>query len=251
MADREPDPFDAELFDATLPAPPYSEDLLADLHAGVLPDSVSDRLWPLVRSDPQAMAVIDSLDRVTEQLGALGRDHSVSTPIPDDVADRIRRALAAERDTKATVVPLTRRRTWAAVAAGTFAAAAAVVVAVAVVTPDGPAPAPPVALPGSGTTSTPAVLELGADLDSGRLLTVIGSRQLGPLENPVALAECLRANGIEQSRTVLGSGEVRLDGAQGVLLLLAGPQPPQITALVVGRACSAADPATLAVTYIG
>lgn len=199
------------------------------------------------------MAVIDSLDRVTDQLGALGRDHSVSTPIPDDVADRIRRALAAERDTPTTptVVPLTRRRTWAAVAAGTFAAAAAVVVAVAVVTPDGRAPAPPVALPGSETTSTPAVLDLGADLDSGRLLTVIGSRKLGPLENPVALAECLRANGIEQSRTVLGSGEVRLDGAPGVLLLLAGPQPPQITALVVGRECSAEDPATLAVTDIG
>ncbi|MFC9766646.1 hypothetical protein [Rhodococcus jostii] len=249
MADREPDPSDA-----ALPAPPYSEDLLADLHAGVLPESVSDRLWPLVRNDPQAMAVIDALDRVTDQLGALGRDHSVSTPIPADVADRINRALAAERDTsaEATVVPLARRRKWAAAAAGTFAAAAAVVVAVAVVTPDRQEPdTPVVALPSSETSPAPSVLDLGTDLDSGRLLTVIGSRQLGPLEDPAQLSECLRANGIEPSRPLLGSGEVRLDGVPGVLLLVAAPRPPQITALVVGRECGAGDPATIAVTEIG
>ncbi|MFC0454353.1 hypothetical protein [Rhodococcus jostii] len=246
MADREFHPSDA-----TLPEPPYSEDLLADLHAGVLPESVSDRLWPLVRNDPQAMAVIDALDRVTDQLGALGRDHSVTTPIPDDVADRIQRSLAAER-AASTVVPLAGRRKWAAVAAGTFAAAAAVVVTVAVVTPGSRSPEqPPVALPGSETSSTPPVLDLGSDPDSGRLLTLIGSRQLGPLENPAVLAECLRANGIEPSRALLGSGEVRLDGEPGVLLLVAGPRPPQITAMVVGRECSAGDPATLDVTDIG
>lgn len=198
MADREPDPSDA-----ALPAPPYSEDLLADLHAGVLPESVSDRLWPLVRKDPQAMAVIDALDRVTDQLGALGRDHSVSTPIPADV------------------------------------------------TPDSRESEPAVALPSSETSPAPAVLDLGTDLDSGRLLTVIGSRQLGPLEDPAQLAECLRANGIEPSRPLLGSGEVRLDGVPGVLLLVAAPRPPQITALVVGRECGAGDPATIAVTEIG
>ncbi|MDF3309925.1 hypothetical protein P3H15_33460 [Rhodococcus sp. T2V] len=249
MADRESEPSDA-----ALPEPPYSEDLLADLHAGVLPESVGDRLWPLVRSDPQAMAVIDALDRVTDQLGALGRDHSVSTPIPADIADRINRALAAERDTpaEATVVPLARRRKWAAAAAGTFAAAAAVVVAVAVVVPDGgESEPPPVALPGSETSQAPEVLDLGSDLDSGRLLTVIGSRQLGPLENPDRLAECLSANGIDPARALIGSGEVRLDGVPGVLLLVAAPRPPQITALVVGRECGAGDPATIAVTDIG
>ncbi|QSE81212.1 hypothetical protein [Rhodococcus koreensis] len=249
MADRESEPSDA-----ALPEPPYSEDLLADLHAGVLPESVGDRLWPLVRSDPQAMAVIDALDRVTDQLGALGRDHSVSTPIPADIADRINRALAAERDTpaEATVVPIARRRKWAAAAAGTFAAAAAVVVAVAVVVPDGrESEPPPVALPSSETSQAPEVLDLGSDLDSGRLLTVIGSRQLGPLEDPDQLAECLRANGIDPARALLGSGEVRLDGVPGVLLLVAAPRPPQITALVVGRECGAGDPATIAVTDIG
>lgn len=249
MADRESEPSDA-----ALPEPPYSEDLLADLHAGVLPEAVSDRLWPLVRSDPQAMAVIDALDRVTDQLGALGRDHSVSTPIPAEIADRINRALAAERDTpaEATVVPLARRRKWAAAAAGTFAAAAAVVVAVAVVVPDGrESDPPPVALPGSETSQPPAVLDLGSDLDSGRLLTVIGSRQLGPLADPDRLEDCLRANGIDPGRALLGSGEVRVDSVPGILLLVAAPRPPQITALVVGHECGAGDPATIAVTDIG
>ncbi|MEN0140206.1 MAG: hypothetical protein AAGC80_33975 [Rhodococcus sp. (in: high G+C Gram-positive bacteria)] len=248
MADRESEPSDA-----ALPEPPYSEDLLADLHAGVLPESVSDRLWPLVRSDPQAMAVIDGLDRVSDLLGALGRDHSVSTPIPAEIADRIGRALAAERDTRAeaTVVPLARRRKWAAAAAGMFAAAAAVVVAVAVVVPDGRESSPSVALPGSETSQAPQVLDLGSDLDSGRLLTLIGSRRLGPLEEPARLADCLRANGIDPSRALLGSGEVRLDGVPGVLLLVAAPRPPQITALVVGRECGAGDPRTIAVTDIG
>ncbi|WP_072690476.1 hypothetical protein [Rhodococcus marinonascens] len=249
MADRQFDPSDAGF-----PAPPYSADLLADLHAGLLPESVSDQLWPLVRNDPRAMEVIDALDKVTAQLAALGRDHSVSTPIPTAVADRINLALAAQRDglPVTTVAPSIRRGTWAKVAAATFAAAAAIVVTVAVVTPSNRTPqTPPVALPSTETTTTSAVLDLDTNLDSGRLLTLIGSNQLGPLDDPAVLADCLRANDIDELRMLLGSGEVRLAGVPGVLLLFAGPHPPQITALVVGRGCSATDPATLAVTDIG
>lgn len=132
-----------------------------------------------------------------------------------------------------------------------MAAAAAVVVAIAVVTPTSNPTDPPIASPSTSETSSgPAVLELDADLDAARLLTVIGSRQLGALENPEVLAECLRANGIEPSRTLLGSGSAARR-RPGVLLLLAGPQPPQITALVVGNSCSATNPATMSVTDIG
>ena len=154
MADREPDPSDARAACPAVLRGPTGRSACR----GAAGRRSSDRLWPLVRNDPQAMAVIDALDRVTDQLGALGRDHSVSTPIPADVADRINRALAAERDApaEATVVPLTRRRKWAAAAAGTFAAAAAVVVAVAVVTPDRQEPETPVvALPSSETSPAP------------------------------------------------------------------------------------------------
>ncbi|AOW93920.1 hypothetical protein BFN03_18045 [Rhodococcus sp. WMMA185] len=252
MAEHQPDPSNPS--GAELPDPPYSADLLADLHAGLLPESVSDRLWPLVRNDPQAMEVIAALDKVTDQLRALGRDDSVSTPIPIEVADRINRALAAERDgiPAPAAVPMIRRTRWAAAVAATVAAAAAVVVAVSVGPPNRPSPdVPPVALPNSETTPTAAVLDLDGDLDSGRLLTLIGSDRLGPLDDPAILADCLRANDIDESRTLLGSGEVRLDGVPGVLLLFAGPRPPQITALVVGRGCSATDPATMTLTDIG
>src|SRR5574340_986246 len=44
-------------YDGDLPDPPYSPDLLADLHAGNLPESVALRLWPLARRDPAAAAV--------------------------------------------------------------------------------------------------------------------------------------------------------------------------------------------------
>ncbi|MFZ2177617.1 MAG: hypothetical protein WAW17_27035 [Rhodococcus sp. (in: high G+C Gram-positive bacteria)] len=238
MAGRNSDPSGNDL-----PTPPYSDDLLADLHAGVLPESVSERLWPLVHRDPRAMDTIAALDKVTDQLRALGRDHSVETPIPPDVAARINSALAESAAPEYAAAPLGRRKRWAAVAAGTCAAAAALVVALAVVTPNDQEPL---------ETDTPATaLDLGGELERGQVLTLIGSTELGPLTDPGILAECLQANGIEESRTLLGSGEVRLDGVPGVLLLFAGPRPPQITALVVGTDCRAGNPATLTVDEIG
>lgn len=248
MAGRNSDPSGIDL-----PTPPYSDDLLADLHAGVLPESISERLWPLVHRDPRAMDTIAALDKVTDQLRALGRDHSVETPIPPDVAARINSALAESAALEYAApeyaapeygaAPLGRRKRWAAVAAGTCAAAAAVVVALAVVTPNDQEPL---------ETDTPATaLNLGGELERGQVLTLIGSTELGPLTDPGILAECLQANGIEGSRTLLGSGEVRLDGVPGVLLLFAGPRPPQITALVVGTDCRAGNPATLTIDEIG
>lgn len=237
-------------YDDEPPAPPYSADLLSDLHAGVLPESVSARLWPLVRRDPQAMAVISALDEVTAGLAALGRDDTVGSPIPPQVADRINRALAAESSAPSNVVPLRPRRKTL-IAAASVAAAAAVVVALAVIAPgqrNNP-DAPTIALPSSPAEST--LVDLGSDLRPGQLMSVMGAKNLGPLEADGVLPGCLQANGIDGSRPLLGSGEVRLNGSPGVLLLLAGPRPPQITALVVGPNCSTNDPDTLAVTDIG
>ncbi len=60
------------------PRPPYSDDLLADLHAGALDDELAERLWPLVRQDHHAMAVIDRLDAVQARLRTWGRN-----PLPN------------------------------------------------------------------------------------------------------------------------------------------------------------------------
>ncbi len=96
-----------------LPDAPYSVAFLADLHAGVLSESVSERLWPLVRQDESAMAVISALNGVSDRLAEVGRDHTVGEPMPPEVAERIDRSLAAAdaaRDTPSPLLALRSRR---------------------------------------------------------------------------------------------------------------------------------------------
>ena len=50
---------------------------------------------------------------------------------------------------------------------------------------------------------------------------------------------------------MLGSGEIRIDGAPAIVLLFTGSQPRQITALTVGINCSDGNPNTLSVKNIG
>ncbi|NLE82452.1 MAG: hypothetical protein GX610_23315 [Rhodococcus sp.] len=249
-------------------ARPYSTDLLSDLHAGVLSESDSERLWPEVRNDPEAMRVIDQLDALTMELFELGRDETGETPIPDSVAARIDTALshASPTDTSRgepgtqveadNVIRFPRRpRAWAVAAAGTAAAAAVAVVAAAVFLPSvatdsDPSTEQTVALPSTTAEPTPD-MDFAGEPDPGQMMTLIGSRNLGPLESPTALSNCLQANGIDASRPVLGSGQVEVRGRAGTAILLAGPQPPQITALVVGNDCAADNPDTISRDDIG
>lgn len=80
---------------------------------------------------------------------------------------------------------------------------------------------------------------------------MIGSSDTGPLSDREALRECLDANGIDESRPLLGSRTIRFDGREAVALVLGDPASPRLTALVVGTGCGASDPATLAVHGIG
>ena len=98
--------------------------------------------------------------------------------------------------------------------------------------------------------STPATSAVD-DPDSAFLLSLVGSKNLGPLDDPSKLAGCLRANGIDEGRPLLGSGEIRIDGAPAIVLLFTGSQPRQITALTVGINCSDGNPNTLSVKNIG
>ncbi len=43
----------------TVPEPPFSADLLAELHADNLPPDVADKLWPVVLRDPEAVRILD------------------------------------------------------------------------------------------------------------------------------------------------------------------------------------------------
>lgn len=232
-----------------LPRPPYSADLLADLHAGVLDDDVTAGLWPAVRRDPDAMAVIAALDSVSRRLRALGAAEDVESPqIPPEVAARIDAALTADAAAR-------RRRRWLLAAAGT-GAAAAVAIGFAVTAhgagrPDAAAPmaAPAAAAPAS---AAPASAAPGADvLDPATWRAMIGASDPGPLSDHAVLRECLEANGIDESRPLLGSRTIRFDGREAVALVLGDAASPRLTALVVGTGCGASDPATLVIRQIG
>ncbi|WP_407107666.1 hypothetical protein [Rhodococcus aetherivorans] len=237
-----------------LPRPPYSADLLADLHAGVLDDDVTAGLWPAVRRDPDAMAVIAALDSVSRRLRALGAAEGVeSPPIPPEVAARIDAALTADAAAR-------RRRRWLLAAAGT-GAAAAVAIGFAVTAhgagrPDAAAPmaAPAAAAPAAAApaSAAPASAAPGADvLDPATWRAMIGASDPGPLSDHAVLRECLEANGIDESRPLLGSRTIRFDGREAVALVLGDAASPRLTALVVGTGCGASDPATLVIRQIG
>lgn len=291
----------------SVPQPPFSADVLADLHAGNLEPEVREQLLPAVHSDPDALRVLRSLDDVRTRIRALGAEERVLHPMPADIAARLERfvtdldgvepteqlghragaaeALAAtvtsgtdleapERvapgtdDVEATtritppieptarpdapdlgsattVVPLARRRRPAFLL--TAAAAALLILTMAVgIT----------AILRAGTESgTPTAqplpaLDVGDQVTSAAALGVMGRSDVtGPLGSDAALRRCVAANGLE--RPVLGSTDVVFRGGPAVLVLLAGPRAPGVTALVVGTGCTTGDPQQLTRTDIG
>src|SRR5438445_13335894 len=74
--------------------PPWSVDVLADLHAGVLDDARATELWPIVNADPEARAILDALDATQADLAALA--DAPAPPMPAEFAARLDAALAAE-----------------------------------------------------------------------------------------------------------------------------------------------------------
>ncbi|MFD9678767.1 hypothetical protein ACFWAD_02770 [Rhodococcus sp. NPDC059969] len=231
-----------------VPSPPFSEDLLADLHAGVLDSETSASLWPLVHADPAAHAFVTTLDGVTASLAALNSRETPHDRIPNSLAERINSALDSQSShvdppAETTVMPFRRRpQAWVL---GAAAAVAVAFVIVVIGTRDSEPAESVVAQP-----STPATSAV-ADPDSASLLSLVGSKDLGPLADPSKLAGCLRANGVDEGRPLLGSGEVRINDAPAIVLLFTGSQPRQITALTVGTDCSEGNPNTFSVKNIG
>ncbi|MFE3191509.1 hypothetical protein ACFXHA_21030 [Nocardia sp. NPDC059240] len=285
-----------------VPTPPFSNELLADLHAGSVPPDESERLWPAVRRDPDAMRYLDSLDRVDARLRDLGQDEHIAHPMPAEVADRLEAMiadLATGTDRMATVTrlpvapPPVVRSTHPAPAATapipilngsifdtgrldpreleepspepeeepdepaplespsrrlrwlTVAAAAAAVVAGAVVAVDALSThtVTPTAQPAADSNLDPT-------MPPALLLAAMGHHDItGPLATGNALTTCLQAAGLDHQ--VLGSRNVVFSGTPGVLVLLAGPTPPQITAAVLGTGCGAGNPQILGRADIG
>src|SRR5690242_3300296 len=74
--------------------PPWSVDVLADLHAGALDETRAAELWPLVNADPEARAILDALDATQADLASLA--DAPAPPMPAPFAARLEAALAAE-----------------------------------------------------------------------------------------------------------------------------------------------------------
>ncbi|MGW5217515.1 hypothetical protein ACWEQA_06595 [Nocardia sp. NPDC004085] len=262
----------------SVPEPPFTPEFLADLHAGNVMPQQRERLWPIVSRDQEAVRYLHALDEVSAELRALGRDERIVHAMPDDVAARLARFVdELEPPDGATVHGLASRRVIettgeADVSESTpvasderrrgrlrwFAAAAAAIVAVVgagvwvSTTRGGDAPAP-TAQPTTGND------DWGDDLTATVALGALGRHNVtGALAGSDALERCVRANGLD--RTILGSTDIRFQGGNAVLILLTGPQqpeitavgrPPKITALVVGTGCGTGDPQRKALQDIG
>lgn len=231
--------------------PPWSVDVLADLHAGALDARQSAALWARVNNDPEAQAVLAALDSVKHDLDGLG--DGPFEPMPAHFAAQLDTALAAEAArtmpaaARPGVAPVSdmaearrkrnRRMGWI----GGVVTAAAAVVAVAFVAlpgeqstggtpqaggttsqdePDGAAPtdAPPLALKGD---------DLGPAING-----LTGQEDYGPLEDEQGLTDCLSSKGVEDP-SVIGAREVTLDGTAGVAALLAGGEDGHRFRLVI------------------
>ena len=235
--------------------PPWPVDVLADLHAGVLDAALADRLWPRVRQDPDAVAVLDALDATRAELSGLAV--APAAPMPAHLAARLDAAIAVEAGTRfgtpiqapqriapAPVLDLARARRkrnqrlgWAA---GALVAAAAVAIVVISI-PRGT---------GGQAVAQPPALHTG-QLGGTTLTAAIGRTDYGPLTDPARRAGCLVANGQDPNQTPAGAMRVTLDGRPGVLMVLTTGQLAQYRLLVVGPNCAAGTPDLLANTVIG
>ncbi|RJQ83353.1 hypothetical protein D5S17_00275 [Pseudonocardiaceae bacterium YIM PH 21723] len=213
--------------------PPWSEDDIADLHAGLFEPGVERELRARMAQDPAASAVLAALDATTEHLGA-----APLIPMPTEVAARLEAALAKSAAPKSNVVDLASRRgiKWGA---GVLAVAAAAA-AIAVISTQG------LTTPGAAS-SQPLALN-SAQLRSAVPAGVLGVTDPGPVQDK--LTGCLEAN--NASGKPLGTRQAVLDGGKrAVILILPGGTAGRYRVLVVGPDCGPGTSDTISDTIVG
>jgi hypothetical protein len=254
--------------------PPWSVDVLADLHAGVLDDTQAAELWPLVDADPEARAILDALDATQADLASLAG--APAPPMPAQFAARLDAALAAEAAARfpertqssaggttpapraagsgdAQVVDLAaarqRRNKRLGWAAGILTAAAAAVVAVTI------------AIPGtSQQTGTPNVAapppsgpSVGSDGSGAQALIgkAVGVRDFGPLKTEDKLDACIAAAGLDPEVRPEGIRPVNVGGKSGVMIILTTGKLAQFRLVAFGADCGPGNPAVLFDKVVG
>ena len=244
--------------------PPWSVDLLAELHAGALDSELSARLWPQVNADPEARAVIEALDFVKVELGQLGR--APAEPMPAHFAARLDAALATEARRFAAPAPApapppvapvvdlaearrrrNRRLAWGVGVLATAAAAVAVVVA----TFPGANKTDGSAVAGAKPPASNGAAKPPLEVESGNLSAAIGGvtneKDYGPLNDQEHLDACIRANDIDPTKAqTVGVRQVMLDGKPGIMALLTTGEKGQFRMLIVEPTCGPGNPGKLA-----
>jgi hypothetical protein len=222
--------------------PPWSVDLLADLHGGVLGETEAAELWPRVQADPDARAIIAALEATSADLASLGS--APAPPMPADVAARIDAALAAEvRHDGAPIVSidLARRRRnrrigWVT---GVVAVAAAAIAAVAIVVPKtSETGGNPVAAAPTSQVPVGAPLAVRSDEPQaalGQLST--GVKDYGALGTAGKLSTCLQAAGFAATASPVGVRPGTIDGKPAVLVLLTTGKLAQFRLVALSPEC--------------
>ncbi|HJQ46101.1 MAG TPA: hypothetical protein VJ870_07240 [Amycolatopsis sp.] len=229
--------------------PPWSVDLLADLHAGVLDEAQAAQLWPRVQADPDARAIVEALEATSADLANLGA--APAPPMPADVAARIDAAIADEaRQAFSQVAPVVsidaarrRRNKRIGWATGVVAVAAAAIVAVAIALPKNEttsgtpvAAAPPSTAPvGSGTP-----LALRSDQPQAAVGQLSGGvKDYGSLDTPQALDACLKAAGFPGGQSPVGVRPGTVDGKPAILVLLTTGKIAEFRLVALAPSCGA------------
>ncbi|MGW3960440.1 hypothetical protein ACWED2_11520 [Amycolatopsis sp. NPDC005003] len=246
--------------------PPWSVDVLADLHAGVLDDTQAAELWPLVNADPEARAILDALDATQADLASLA--DAPAPRMPAEFAARLDAALAAEaaaafperaqparpqpsapREAQVVDLAAARRRRnkrlgWAA---GVLTAAAAAIVAVTVAIPNTSQQT------GTPNVAAPTGPSVGSDGAGAQALVgkAIGVRDFGPLQNEDRLDACIAAAGLDPKVRPEGIRPVNVGGKAGVMIILTTGKLAQFRLVAFGADCGPGNPAVLFDKVVG
>ncbi|WP_298179605.1 hypothetical protein [Saccharomonospora sp.] len=258
--------------------PPWSVDVLADLHAGVLDEQESAELWPRVNADPEARAIIEALESTKADLSGFAALDA--EPMPAEVADRIDAALEQQRralqqaspppaqpapprqeaSQGSNVVSLdaarARRNKRLGWGLGLLTAAAVVIAAAVVVVPnmsstsDTPELAEPAVPQSSQAGGTPPLAVNSSDLGAA-IGEVSNVRDYGPLKDEQRLDACLAANGIDPAVKPVGFRPVTIDGQEAVLVLLTTGKLSELRMLALAPGCGPDNPGLLMDETVG
>lgn len=234
------------------PQPPYSVDLLADLHAGVLAEDTAAHVRAhLTEADRTVLA---ALDRTEAELRTMPVE---PVPMPEHVramTDRTLASIAAEvADAGAPRDELADRRRrrgrWIAGGAGLAAAAAIAVVLALSLSVWRTAPAERSPAVAQSAETTPGDALTGPDRVA--MLSVFGRTDAAPFGSTERLRRCTAANGVPADVAVVGSGPVTLSGRPAAVILLGSDVAGRFTALAVGPDCDTDRPSTISRTELG